>query len=463
MLQIIFLVFLTVTSTSFRRGLHITLQSTDMSSYSLTGRRGRKTKKQDISSQERDWNAAKPFPLESHIFVRNDTYQSALATLARHTRSHAITRGNSQQQTNNNQTHTDLDTWERPAHILPGRQTPKNLPPHTYYAQVIQTRPATHVNSPSSNKKHPFPPFTGFPSPKSKQKTSHGFALNVVGGGPTEKKAESSDETSDSEGDVIMKRRTSYKDYDYYVHYVAFDRRLDKWEKAEKVHVQMTKVLFRDGFNIGWKLPATYIRDRDKAWRDYNYNDECEFKEEHLRAHQESTKVRNFEYIVIGKYRVQTWYFSPIPLEIQMAKSDTLWFCDFCLNYFAFEKEYNHHMQKCTVRHPPGNEIYRSKEHNCVVSVFEVDGGKETVSAILPLIIGGQKGLVEESDLRIPNMRGIMMARKKPLTVVEPVEANIETTSVKFEKPAPKGAVKLVSSDNLDELVNLLHNEAKVI
>jgi electron transfer flavoprotein beta subunit len=78
-------------------------------------------------------------------------------------------------------------------------------------------------------------------------------------------------------------------------------------------------------------------------------------------------------------------------------------------------------------------------------------------------VIGGQKGLVEESDLRIPNMRGIMMARKKPLTVVDPVDATAATAAVKFEKPAPKGAVKLVAPDNIDELVNLLHNEAKVI
>ncbi|MCK0108575.1 electron transfer flavoprotein subunit beta/FixA family protein [Flavobacteriaceae bacterium S0825] len=93
----------------------------------------------------------------------------------------------------------------------------------------------------------------------------------------------------------------------------------------------------------------------------------------------------------------------------------------------------------------------------------EIDGGKETISTSLPLIIGGQKGLVEESDLRIPNMRGIMMARKKPLNVLEPVDASAETSAVKFEKPAPKGAVKLVSPDNIDELVSLLHNEAKVI
>ena len=98
-----------------------------------------------------------------------------------------------------------------------------------------------------------------------------------------------------------------------------------------------------------------------------------------------------------------------------------------------------------------------------VTAMREIDGGKETVNTSLPLVIGGQKGLVEESDLRIPNMRGIMMARKKPLTVLEPTDANAETKATSFVKPAPKGAVKLVDADNIDELVNLLHNEAKVI
>jgi electron transfer flavoprotein beta subunit len=93
----------------------------------------------------------------------------------------------------------------------------------------------------------------------------------------------------------------------------------------------------------------------------------------------------------------------------------------------------------------------------------EIDGGKELVSTTLPLIVGGQKGLVEEKDLRIPNMRGIMTARTKALTVLEPVGAENATKAIKFEKPAAKSAVKLVSADNLDELINLLHNEAKVI
>ena len=98
-----------------------------------------------------------------------------------------------------------------------------------------------------------------------------------------------------------------------------------------------------------------------------------------------------------------------------------------------------------------------------VKAIREIDGGKESVSTTLPIIIGGQKGLVEEKDLRIPNMRGIMTARTKTLTVVEPIDASVNTKAVKFEKPAPKSAVKLINADNLDELINLLHNEAKVI
>ena len=102
-------------------------------------------------------------------------------------------------------------------------------------------------------------------------------------------------------------------------------------------------------------------------------------------------------------------------------------------------------------------------EGNEATAIREIDGGKETLKASLPLVIGTQKGIVEESDLRIPNMRGIMQARKKPLNVVEPEETKADTEAVKFEKPQPKGDIKLIDPENLDELINLLHNEAKVI
>lgn len=93
----------------------------------------------------------------------------------------------------------------------------------------------------------------------------------------------------------------------------------------------------------------------------------------------------------------------------------------------------------------------------------EIDGGKEILSSSLPLIIAGQKGLVEEKDLRIPNMRGIMMARKKPLNVVESANSTTATNITSYEKPAAKSACKIVDADNVEELISLLHNEAKVI
>jgi electron transfer flavoprotein beta subunit len=102
-------------------------------------------------------------------------------------------------------------------------------------------------------------------------------------------------------------------------------------------------------------------------------------------------------------------------------------------------------------------------ESNTATIEREIDGGKEILKCDLPLIIGGQKGLVEESDLRIPNMRGIMQARQKPFEVVNCTNSESKTKSVKFQKPAPREEVKLVSPENLDQLINMLHNEAKVL
>ena len=93
----------------------------------------------------------------------------------------------------------------------------------------------------------------------------------------------------------------------------------------------------------------------------------------------------------------------------------------------------------------------------------ETDGGKENISGTLPLVIGGQKGLVEEKDLIIPNMRGIMMSRKKPLTIIEAKYQTFQTDTVKYEKLPRKGEVKLVNPENINDLIDLLHNEAKVI
>lgn len=89
----------------------------------------------------------------------------------------------------------------------------------------------------------------------------------------------------------------------------------------------------------------------------------------------------------------------------------------------------------------------------------EIEGGEEVCEAALPLVISCQKGMAEQ---RIPNMKGIMAARTKPLKVVEPVAADKLTEIASFELPPAKAGVKLVAADNADELVRLLHEEAKV-
>lgn len=92
--------------------------------------------------------------------------------------------------------------------------------------------------------------------------------------------------------------------------------------------------------------------------------------------------------------------------------------------------------------------------------VREIEGGEETDKVALPLVVSCQKGMAEQ---RIPNMKGIMGARSKPLNVVEPVAADTLTSIASFDLPPAKASVKLVSPDTPEELVRLLHEEAKVI
>ena len=97
---------------------------------------------------------------------------------------------------------------------------------------------------------------------------------------------------------------------------------------------------------------------------------------------------------------------------------------------------------------------------NKATIVREIEGGEETCEVELPLVVSCQKGMAEA---RIPNMRGIMSARTKPLKVVEPVAVNTLTSVVEFGLPPAKAGVKLVAADNVEELVRLLHEEAKAI
>lgn len=91
---------------------------------------------------------------------------------------------------------------------------------------------------------------------------------------------------------------------------------------------------------------------------------------------------------------------------------------------------------------------------------LEIVGGLEEVEIQLPAVVSCAKGMAEQ---RIPNMRGIMAARTKPLTVVTPAAIEALTSFENYELPPAKSACKMIDPSNMDELVGLLHNEAKVI
>jgi len=100
-------------------------------------------------------------------------------------------------------------------------------------------------------------------------------------------------------------------------------------------------------------------------------------------------------------------------------------------------------------------------ENGQVKITRDIDGGHAEVTSELPVVVTVQKGIAKEP--MIAAMRGIMMARKKPLNVVEPVDVEALTEFVSFELPQPKPPCKMIDPENVKELVDLLQNEAKVI
>ena len=85
----------------------------------------------------------------------------------------------------------------------------------------------------------------------------------------------------------------------------------------------------------------------------------------------EISRVRNLSRIAMGKHEMEPWYFSPYPLEF--TESDVVYICEFCLSYFDTTRGFERHRAKCTLLHPPGNEIYRDD----YVSFFEIDGRRQ--------------------------------------------------------------------------------------
>mgnify|MGYP001601035855 FL=1 len=96
---------------------------------------------------------------------------------------------------------------------------------------------------------------------------------------------------------------------------------------------------------------------------------------------------------------------------------------------------------------------------NLVTASRDIDGGRESLSSSLPCVVSAQKDLCEP---RIPNMRGIMMARSKPLNVVDAVDKYDYTSVSEYELPPAKSGVKMIDAENAEELIDILHNTEKL-
>eukprot|EP00455_Lapot_gusevi_P028605 TRINITY_DN3058_c0_g3_i2.p1 TRINITY_DN3058_c0_g3~~TRINITY_DN3058_c0_g3_i2.p1 ORF type:complete len:419 (+),score=91.59 TRINITY_DN3058_c0_g3_i2:90-1346(+) len=169
--------------------------------------------------------------------------------------------------------------------------------------------------------------------------------------------------------EVIEKRELKQGSPEYYVHYTDFDKRLDEWVTQDRLQLDISLL---PATSPPLLAPPLLNRKRSKRKIDEvvaETTPEAAFEKEH----EEITKVRNVDVIQIGKYEVDTWYYSPYPDEY--SKLRKLYICEFCLKYMKSARTLLRHKAECDLHHPPGNEIYRHES----LSVFEVDGKKNKV------------------------------------------------------------------------------------
>jgi len=158
---------------------------------------------------------------------------------------------------------------------------------------------------------------------------------------------------------------------------ITVDRRLDEWVTAERFNMdEDDENLKREEEN---KVERKLTRNMKRHYNElHNISNDIDVDNDPVQAalekeHEEFTKVKNIQKIQFGKYEVETWYFSPYPEEF--SNIDKLYICEYSLKYMKKKKTYERHLEKCTMKHPPGDEIYR----NGSLSFFEVDGRKQKI------------------------------------------------------------------------------------
>jgi len=178
-----------------------------------------------------------------------------------------------------------------------------------------------------------------------------------------------------AQAEVIQKRLNDLNKYEYYVHYENFNRRLDEWVTRDRV---MTSNYGEGELENGHgdRLGDTdrkITRNQKRKHDEINHVQKTYAEMDPTTAalekeHETLTKVKYIDRVQIGRFEIDTWYFSPYPEDY--GKCPKLWICEFCLKYMRYEKTYRFHQGDCLIRQPHGKEIYRKG----TLSIYEVDG-----------------------------------------------------------------------------------------
>ncbi|ORX63755.1 hypothetical protein DL89DRAFT_306429 [Linderina pennispora] len=199
--------------------------------------------------------------------------------------------------------------------------------------------------------------------------------------------------------DAPVQNERGEVEFEFYVHYIEFNKRLDEWvsgtrARLDKPHLtagvttrpREKKRKTNTGSSVATgsgSVPQTpeHIRHDDAAYTAPQGTDGTFSKEKEIeklrtqgsmtQSSGEVARMKNLNIIEMGEFQVEPWYFSPYPTET--AYVPTLYICEFCLCYYTNHKQYERHRTKCTLQHPPGNEIYRKDD----ISFFEIDGRRQ--------------------------------------------------------------------------------------
>mmetsp|Transcript_18255 Transcript_18255/g.39225 ORF Transcript_18255/g.39225 Transcript_18255/m.39225 type:complete len:418 (-) Transcript_18255:118-1371(-) len=175
------------------------------------------------------------------------------------------------------------------------------------------------------------------------------------------------------ECEVIERRLLPCGAHEYYVHYLAFNRRLDEWVTPERLMPAQTATSRRATARNGEKRrkmdPAIAEKLKHAAAAAPPVEEAAgELDAITQREHEAATRVKNIHKVVMGKWEMQAWYYSPFPEEY--AACETLYVCEYDLHFVKKREALLRYMKRCDTAHPPGDEIYRSGN----LSVFEIDG-----------------------------------------------------------------------------------------